>query len=205
MKRSIFLVILAFVVGLAGPAFAEGPGPGTQVVKTANETIKTQLKSKATAAKVTASVRDFIDLDELGKRALVDHWDKLTTDQQKEYQKTLRELIEANYVKGMKANVDYTIEYTGESTASGGEIIVTTIVKAKRKGRPIKISIDYTLTKDSAGKLRASDVSTDGVGLVKNYRAQYNKIINKSGFDDLIARMKKQAAQLGTAEPAPKS
>ena len=204
MKRSILLVILALVVGVAGPALAE-TGPGTQVVKTANETIKSQLKSKAAVAKVTASVRDFIDLDELGKRALVDHWDKLTADQQKEYQKTLRELIEANYVKGMKANVDYTIEYTGESATSGGEIIVKTMVKAKRKGRPIKIAIDYTLTKDASGKLRASDVSTDGVGLVKNYRAQFNKIINKNGFDDLIARMKKQAAQLGSAEPAPKT
>jgi len=44
------------------------------------------------------------------------------------------------------------------------------------------------------GKLRCFDVKTDGVGLVENYRAQFNKIIGKDGVPGLIAKMKKKRA-----------
>lgn len=169
-------------------------GPGTKVVKAANTTISGLLKQKATPAKVTTSIRDFLDIDELGKRALVDHWSSLKPAEQKEYLDTLRGLIEDNYAKGAKANLEYKVSYTGESTTATGEIVVTTEIKTKRKGRPLTIAIDYVLVKDAAGKLKAFDVKTDGVGLVENYRAQFNKIIDKDGFAGLLEKMKKKQA-----------
>ena len=128
MKRLVTLLILLFV---AGPAFAENkPGPGTAVVKQANEKISGLLKQKPAAgskeekelaAKVTTSVRDFLDIDELGKRAMVDQWKKLTPAQQTEFLSTLRSLIEDNYVRGLRANVDYSVDYTGETTDKEAE------------------------------------------------------------------------------------
>jgi ABC-type transporter MlaC component len=38
-------------------------------------------------------------------------------------------------------------------------------------------------------------VVTDGVGLVDNYRAQFNKIIAKDGMSGLIDRMRKKRAK----------
>src|SRR6185503_9745972 len=150
MIRAFFLVFLTLGL-IAGPAIAD-TGPGTKAVKAANDTISGLLKKKADKEKVTTSVRELIDLDELGKRALRDHWDELKTSEQDDYKKTLRALIEANYVKGMKANVDYKVEYSGETAAEDGSVVVNTIVKAKRKGRPLKIAVDYTLAKDAKGK-----------------------------------------------------
>ena len=72
-----------------------------------------------------------------------------------------------------------------------GNVVVTTKIKTKRHGRPYSIEVDYVLVKDG-DKLRAWDVKTDGVGLVENYRTQFNKIIEKEGFDGLITRMKKK-------------
>jgi phospholipid transport system substrate-binding protein len=198
MKRLVTLLILLFV---AAPAFAETKtGPGTAAVKQANEKISALLKQKPAvgskeekelAAKVTTSVRDFLDIDELGKRAMADQWSKLTPAQQTEFQNTLRALIEDNYVRGLRANVDYTVDYTGETTDKDGNIIVTTTINTKRHGRPYKIEVDYVLKKDG-GKLKAWDVKTDGVGLVENYKTQFNKIIAKEGFEGLINRMKKK-------------
>lgn len=201
MIRSFVLAVL--MIGLvASPALAED-GPGTKVVKQANTTIKSLLKQKATTAKVTTGIRDFIDIDELGKRALVDHWGKLKPAEQKEYLDVLRALIEDNYKRGAAANVNYTVKYTGESTTATGEIVVTTEVKAKRKGRPLTIAIDYVLVKEASGKLKAFDIKTDGVGLVENYRAQFNKIIDKDGIAGLIEKMKKKQAEgAAAAEPA---
>ena len=201
MKRLlVILLMLCAVPVLAGP-----PGPATQVVKQANEKISALLKQKAApgskaekdlAGKVTTSVRDFLDIDELGKRAMVDQWGKLTAAQQTEFLSTLRALIEDNYVKGMRSNLEYSVEYTGEAPDSDGNTVVTTVIHTKRHGRPYNIEVDYVLHKEG-DKLRAFDVMTDGVGLVENYRQQFDKIIEKEGFPGLIARMKKKQSTQG--------
>jgi phospholipid transport system substrate-binding protein len=194
------------LIGLVGQAAIAGTGgPGTKAVKSANDTISALLKKKAAATKVTTSIRDFVDIDELGKRALTDHWDTLKPAEREEYLGLLRGLIEASYAKGLKANLSYTIHYTGESTDKAGNLVVTTEIKAKRKGRPITIAVDYVLVQDTAGKLKAFDVRTDGVGLVENYRASFNKIIAKDGFAGLIAKMKKKQTESTTAAPPAKT
>jgi len=195
----VFLSLLvATPLAFAGPGAASGPG--TTAVKQANEKISTLLKQKPAAGskdekelagKVTTSVRDFLDIDELGKRAMADQWSKLSKEQQTEFLATLRALIEDNYVRGLRANLSYTVDYTGETADKDGNVLVTTTINTKRRGRPFKISVDYVLKKEG-GKLKAFDVKTDGVGLVENYRTQFNKIIQKDGFAGLIAKMKKK-------------
>lgn len=204
------VLALTLAAGAARPALAQPAapaaapaakaGPGTQVVKAANETIASLLKQKVTAGspeekalatKVTTSVRGFLDIDQLGKRAMVDNWQKLTKPQQDQFLALLRSLIEDNYVRGLRANLEYQVEYTGESTDKDKNVVVTTKIMTKRKGRPYTIGVDYVLVEE-AGKLRAWDVKTDGVGLVENYRSMFSKIMDKEGFDGLIARMKRK-------------
>lgn len=217
-RRSIALTLILVSGGLAAAqpapkAAAAQPsspaakaGPGTQAVKTANETIAGLLKQKAAAgskeekdlaAKVTTSVRGFLDIDQLGKRAMIDNWQKLSKTQQDQFLALLRALIEDNYVRGLRANLEYQVEYTGESADKEGNVIVATKINTKRKGRPYTIAVDYVLVKDG-DKLRAWDVKTDGVGLVENYRTMFDKIIDKDGFDGLIARMKKKQTASGS-------
>ncbi|MGE0397801.1 MAG: phospholipid-binding protein MlaC [Kofleriaceae bacterium] len=201
MKRVFVLLLSLF---FASPAFAQKSGPGVTAVKQANDTIAGLLKQKPApgskeekelAGKVTTSVRGFLDIEQLGKRAMVDNWSKLSKAQQEEFSKLLRELIEENYVRGLRANLSYQVEYVGESTDKDGNIVVQTKIKTQRKGRPYTIAVDYVLVKEG-DKLRAFDVKTDGVGLVENYRTMFNKIMAKDGFDGLIAKMKKkQGAQ----------
>ena len=202
-RLAVVLIMLVSLVALAG-----APGPGTASVKSANEKISALLKQKVPAgsqaekdqaAKVMTSVRDFLDIDELGKRAMADQWTKLTPPQQTEFLSTLRSLIEANYVNGLRANLDYTVDYTGESAGKDGDTIVTTQINTKRHGHPYKIEVDYVLH-DESGKLKAWDVSTDGVGLVDNYRAMFNKIMASDGFGGLIAKMKKKQSEASGAQ-----
>lgn len=205
MKRPLIQIVALWLALLAAPAFAND-GPGTAAVRASNETITTLLKQKASAGspeekaladKVTASVKSFIDIDELGKRAMADHWSRLSGAQQADFLSTLRALINDNYLKGLRANIDYTVAYTGETTESTGDVVVTTTISTKRNNRPYKIEVTYVLRKDG-GKLRAWDVKTDGVGLVENYREQFNKIIEKDGVAGLLAKMKKKRASQST-------
>src|SRR3954467_15332535 len=213
MKRLLVAILMTAatpMVALAGPdapktSPAAKAGPGTTAVKQANESIANLLKQKvaagsaeekALAGKVTTSVRGFLDIDQLGKRAMVDNWSKLTKAQQDEFSALLRSLIEDNYIRGLRSNLSYRVEYTGETTDKDGNIVVATNVKTERKGRPFTIAIEYVLVKEG-DRLRAWDVKTDGVGLVENYRAMFNKIIAKDGVDGLLAKMKKKQAATG--------
>jgi ABC-type transporter MlaC component len=223
LRRSIVLSLASVALASASAAAAPPPppagtgttqsaaqpakaGPGTQAVKAANDTIAALLKQKVPAgskeekdlaAKVTTSVRSFLDIDQLGKRAMVDNWSKLSKAQQDEFLTLLRALIEDNYVRGLRANLDYQVDYSGESTDKDGNVVVATKINTKRKGRPYAIEVDYVLVKDG-DKLRAWDVKTDGVGLVDNYRTMFDKIIDKDGFDGLMAKMKKKQAATGS-------
>jgi phospholipid transport system substrate-binding protein len=100
-------------------------------------------------------------------------------------------------VRGLRANLEYSIDYAGESTEKDGSTLVTTWINTKRHNRPYKIEVDYVLKKEG-DKLKAWDVKTDGVGLVENYRTQFNKIIERDGFGGLIAKMKKKQSATGT-------
>lgn len=203
--RTLVIVIACLLLGSAGAALAQNAqsGPGTKAVRKANEQIAKLLRKKVEpgtkaeaelAAQVTTSVRDFLDVEALGRHALRDHWGKLTEQEKSEFMATLRLLIEKNYIKGLRANLEYEVVYKGE-TQKGEDIVVSTEVKTKRRGRPYTVAIDYVLRKDG-NKLRAFDVITDKVGLVENYRAQFNKLIAKHGFAGLMERMKKKAAEM---------
>lgn len=206
MKRFLVAALLSASVPAA---FADTPpapgakavtGPGTTVVKAANEAIAGHLKlkvkvgspeEKALAAKVTSSLRGFLDIDQLGVRAMDEEWKKVKKAQQDEFLTLLRALIEDNYIRGLRSNLDYKVEYTGESTDPKGNTVVTTVVNAKRKGRPFTISVDYVLVKQG-DTLRAFDIKTDGVSLVENYRSMFRKIIAKDGIDGLLNKMRKK-------------
>jgi ABC-type transporter MlaC component len=217
LRKAVF--VIASLIAVPALAAPEGPKPtstvkagaGTTAVKQANETISSLLKQKVTAgskeekdlaAKVTTSVRGFLDIDQLGKRAMVDQWSKLSKEQQSQFLTLLRELIEANYVRGLRANLSYTVDYVSETTDKGGNVVVNTKVNTQRKGRPYSIEVVYVLVKDG-DKLRAFDVKTDGVGLIDNYRTMFNKVIAKDGFAGLIEKMKKKQADTTAATPGP--
>jgi phospholipid transport system substrate-binding protein len=191
------LITLVFLLASV-PAFA---GPATDAVKTANTTISQLVQNKAPAAQVTASVNNFLDIDELGKRAMGNNWGKLTPAQQKQFLQELHALIEANYIAGVNNNLSYQVSYNGESTNAAGNPVVSTTIHAQHNGRPVNINVDYVLEKTGNG-YRAFDIMTDGVGLVDNYQQQFNTIIQKYGVNGLIQKMQKKQSQLSPASPS---
>lgn len=198
---TIALIALAAsaVAARAAPA-----GEGTRAVREANATVRDLLREKAPpgspaekklAAQVTRRVRDFLDVDTLGRQAMRDHWDGLSSAQRREFLQLLRGLVEANYLKALRANLDYQVRYLGEESAAGGQLLVKTEIQVERRGRPRAIAIDYLLVRDGKS-WRAADVVTDGIGLVDNYRSQFNKIIARDGFAGLLDRMRKKRAAM---------
>jgi phospholipid transport system substrate-binding protein len=137
-----------------------------------------------------------LDYGELAKRSLAAHWEKLSKPQQEEFVGTLRELIERNYVKQLRGNLDYQVVYKNEQI-EGDDATVATIVKVKTQGKTTDAEINYKLRK-VAEKWLVWDVVTDEVSLVRNYKSQFGKIIAEKSYDELIKKMKSKLVESGS-------
>ncbi len=129
-----------------------------------------------------------LDYDELAQKSMVGHWEKLTPAQRTEFVTTLKELIERNYVKQLRSNLDYQVQYKNEE-AEGEQATVSTVVKVKSPGKSTDAEIVYKMKKNPEG-WRVWDVITDEVSLVRGYKTQFNKIITEQSYDALIKKMK---------------
>jgi phospholipid transport system substrate-binding protein len=179
-----------------------GPPPATSSpmaeLKKSNEKLDKVLAKKspnwspeaeAQRAEVRKLVGTFLDYGELAKRSLARHWDGLTPKQREDFVATLRDLVERSYLKQVHGNPNYQIKYEKE-TKDGNEATVTGTLHTVARGKKVKVALEYKLSwKD---RWLVYDVVTDEQSMLENYRAEFNKIINKEGFDALLKRMKKK-------------
>ena len=195
--------VLALVIGIAllpwggWPAYADDRA-GTAVLRRANNRIQVLLsqsvkvgsaEEREVKAKIANQVRRVLDVEELGRRALRDHIDAISSAQLAEFLELLSALIEQSYVKALRAQLSYELRFVSERGGADREVV--TEVHTTRRNRPYTMQIDYRLRKEG-NRWRAYDVITDGVGLVRNYRAQFNRIIAKDGIEGLLSRMQRR-------------
>ena len=135
-------------------------------------------------------VGSFLDYGELAKRALNKNWDKITPKQREDFVETLRQLVERSYLKQVHGSPNYNIKYEKEEK-TGNEANVTATLNTVARGKKTKVALEYKMTWKE-GRWVVYDVVTDEQSMLENYRAEFNKIINKEGFDALLKRMKKK-------------
>jgi phospholipid transport system substrate-binding protein len=197
-SRAPLVFILAMPL-LLQPASARGAESPIQVLQHTNEKVVKLLEKKtkpgsAEEKRVKSEAKKLIntllDYGELGKRALAKNWGKRTEKERIEFVGLLRDLIERNYVKQLKSNLGYKIEYKKE-TIEGDEAKVETVVKVEKKGKVSEIAIEYVMRKAPTGWM-VYDVVTDEVSIVKNYRSQFNRIIKRESYEALVKKMRKK-------------
>jgi len=141
-------------------------------------------------SEVKKLVGSFLDYQELAKRSLSKNWDKITPKQRDEFVETLRQLVERSYLKQVHGNANYNIKYDKEEK-SGDEATVDATLHTTSRGKKVDVALEYKMIgKD--GKWVVYDVVTDEQSMLENYRAEFNKIITKEGFDALMKRMNRK-------------
>jgi len=155
-----------------------------------------QRTSKDTVGdELSKEIGDFLDYETLSHRALADHWDSHSEAERAEFVSLLRQLVERNYRKNLRSTLGLEIKYEG-SVAASEDVLVKTVAKSKTNKRQPPVEISYTL-RQTAGTWHVVDITTDGVSMVRNYRGQFNRIIRKDGWPELIRRMKDRLANQG--------
>ena len=147
-------------------------------------------------------VSGMLDLDVLGKRALITYWDELGKTVKgkgwrEKYLGIFRQLVEENYMEKARVYVGgkYQIPLTGEETSGQG-----TTVKAFIKKTDVDLNVEFILSKTDKG-WKIFDIRLDDTSLEGTYRSSFNRIIKKhgglsAGMPELLNVMSKRLQEL---------
>ncbi len=141
---------------------------------------------------ILSLVNEVFDFQGAAALALGPVWQSRTLEQQKEFVRLFTGFLERGYVAviGSKASVadGVKIQFLNESVAGDSATVATTLLT--RNGS--ELPVDYSMVR-RGDRWAVRDVIIDGVSLVANYRAQFNRILRTASYADLLARMRTDA------------
>jgi phospholipid transport system substrate-binding protein len=189
-KMLIWVVCLCLWASYA--IAAENP---EAVIKTGTDKVLQLLKQYPQNAlvrreKIRAAVNEYFDFEEIAKRALGPPWKAQPPEKQQEFTRYFSQLLFNTYIARVEKYTNEKITYSRKQMGGDYALIEALVVG----GPSGTIPIDYYLRIEN-GDWKVYDVVIEGVGLVTNYRDQFNSILSRSSFDDLLRQLKAKVAQ----------
>ncbi len=170
-------------------------GEPTDQVRGAIDRVLEILKKKDLQAKNRRAERRILlreeiskafDFDEMAKRSLGPAWRQRTPEERKEYVALFRQVLENSYLGKVESYQGEKIRYVKDSVEEGRFATVETLIVT---GKGQEIPLNYRMVKEKSD-WRVYDVVIEEISLVNNYRSQFSGILQKSSFQDLLARLK---------------
>jgi phospholipid transport system substrate-binding protein len=193
---ALTLVTLAAAPVLAAPP----PSPKGHIdaiyqrVKTAADKAETQ---EALTQKVLGELDTFIDYVAFSARTLKISWEGLSAEQKTTFIDRFKRLVMRTYAKKFQPKAEFAVEYRGDIEYDDDAKTQATVKTTVRGKKNIAADVDYLLhhmDKDGEKGWYAYDIIIDEVSMALNWRAQFEKIIAKEGFDSLIAKIDKKVS-----------
>lgn len=194
--RAVVLALLA-VLGLAGPAAAQSPKEAIhayteKVLAMLRDTSLSEIDSpeRLQAALRKTAIRMF-GVSEAARQALGTHWDALTPKQRDDFVDLFADLLEVTYLTQVNKPGTLRLRYLDE-TIDGDRARVGLLVLTRRD---VNVPVGVHLVRREERWL-VWDVELDGISVVGNYRAQFDRILRRSSYDALVAHLRAKIAEL---------
>ena len=134
------------------------------------------------------------NFEEMSKRSLGQHWKSRTPEEKKEFVELFTNILKDAYI--------------GKTDTYSGEKVVIISEKQDKNYATVQtrfitntgteISVDYNMH-NNPGRWTIYDVIIEGVSLVNNYRSQFNNILIKSSYKELIQKIKDKKSKEETS------
>lgn len=123
------------------------------------------------------------------------HWKSLTEEQQQQFEEIYAQWLIANYAKNFHAYAGEHFEITKQSQTADGAVVLSKLLNSEGK----ETAFDYRLrlTEDA---WRVVDIRILGVSQLANTRAQFVSVLDKQGFDELVASLKRKIRQFSGSD-----
>jgi len=136
------------------------------------------------------------DEEALAERALGNQWNKISPEEKKAFIKVFISLLEQTYFDKIDAQLASSGEITSENIHYNKELIKGEYAQIETQitaGEDAPIPVIYRL-KNLKGDWRVVDMAIEGVIITKNYRAQFDEILARNSFDELIRKLETKLA-----------
>ncbi|MBW1784073.1 MAG: ABC transporter substrate-binding protein [Deltaproteobacteria bacterium] len=191
-KRCI-MAALFLILTLAMPALSVAGTPTEDIRNTTDKLIaivsdpalKRPDRAQERARQIRKVVDERFDWAEMSKRTLARHWKKRTQKEQEEFIDLFGKLLERTYLDKVEGYSGEKVLYVDERVEGKYGLVMVKIVTKKET----EILVKYRL-KNKGGEWFVYDISIEGVSLVNNYRKQFNSILARSSYGDLIDKLK---------------
>lgn len=193
MKRKRFcihMVVISLMINLTvvSVCFA-GSEITNQLKNTINKVISTvtdeALKNDLPARR--AILRKIINAQfnyrQMVMRSLAKNWDVRSAEEQQLFIALFKSLLENSYANKLESFSNEKINYIDEVVKGEYALVKTEVVR-----KATTVGVDYKLVREN-GVWQVYDFVIEGVSMVRNYRAQFTKIIHKHSYEVLVQKL----------------
>ena len=194
------ILIGCFLVLIAIPALADGEQPiealrkgvekGLQILK--DPQFSDAQRKGAQQQKLGLILEQLFDFQEFSRRVLASSWKDFTPAQRKEFVRVFRQFLSKYYLGQLQEKYkDETLIYTGQTLTTPTQALVN--VKILWKGQQIPVDL-WMLKRRGAWKIY--DIHVLGISAVKNYRGQFQFILQTETPAQVIEMLKLKTEKL---------
>ncbi|MBI4587268.1 MAG: ABC transporter substrate-binding protein [Candidatus Rokubacteria bacterium] len=183
--------LAAWLLLAVSPASMASP---TEVIRVAVEQVVRVVQDDDLARPAAAERRrleirriaeNLFDFQEMARRSLARHWTDRTSQQREEFVRLFAELLERSYFGKLENYSGERILYLSETVDGDYATVRSKVIT----GRKAEIPIEYRLHL-LGSRWAVYDILIEGVSFVSTYRAQFNRVIQTSSYDDLIQKLR---------------
>jgi phospholipid transport system substrate-binding protein len=187
----VFLYALFSLVFLSQAVTAHEKNAAEEFLKSKLDAVFTVLQNKdltpqAKNSQVVEIVTPMFDFELMAKLSLgKKYWPDLSREQKERFTELFIERLRQSYLNKLTAYTDEKIIYESPVAVKKKVHVPTQLIS---KGK--KISMLYKLY-SSNNSWNIYDVEIEGVSIIRSYRSQFNEILQKGTFEDLLQKMQK--------------
>lgn len=126
----------------------------------------------------------------MSRRTLAVHWARRSEKEKKEFIELFGKLLERTYLDRVESYSGEKVEYEGERIEDEYALVSVKI----RTEQQTEIPVLYRLRRKQDEWL-VYDIVIEGVSLINNYRNQFNSIIIRSSFEQLIEQLRAKVSE----------
>lgn len=189
------LATIALLAVLSPPARGAS-GPRDLVKQATDEVLvilsQPNLSRDQKVTQIEAVAGRHFDFTAMARLSLGRPWNDLDDAQRAELVREFQKHLSVTYGRNVERFDDQRIEITGDREEARGDWTVKTKV-VDRKGEDVLI--DYRLRQDEQGQWKVIDVIVEGVGLISNFRDQFQSIAAREGAPRVIVLLREKNAR----------
>jgi phospholipid transport system substrate-binding protein len=153
-----------------------------KVISTLNdEALKNDLPARRAILRKTINAQ--FNYRQMVMRSLAKNWDVRSAEEQQLFIALFKSLLENSYANKLESFSNEKINYLDEVVKGEYALVKTEVVR-----KATTVGVDYKLVREN-GVWKVYDFVIEGVSMVRNYRAQFTKIIHKHSYEVLVQKL----------------